>query len=187
MIYSCTEVKTTGPNGTILKPRAAEDAELVCVGEAGGRQYYVGMVGGPQPSEIDLREETMTPEIDSLIKRSQLAAAKKQAVRKDIEENVGDIYDLIADQAKTIEFLFVLVSRMADEYLGGNALSADKKADYLARVQAVTGALDANQITLRGDFTDPNAMLSEVMGRTNYINSAVKTSYAEKIDALVNL
>lgn len=186
MIYSCLHIDTTGPNGTQLRPRPAEDNELIYIGEISDRHFYVGTVGDNQPADIDLRTETMTYEISALIKKSKLASAKKQAVRKDIEENVGDLHDLIADQSKTIEFLFVLVARMAEEFLGGSVIPEAKRTEYLARIQAVTAALDANTITLRGDFTNPDVMLEEVMGRTDAINKIVKSKYAEKIDALVN-
>lgn len=185
-IYSCLHADTSGPNGTQLRPKAAENETLIRIGELNGRHYYAGLAATEQHTEIDLQTEAMSTEIDALIKQSQLANANKQVLRGKIEHQVGDLHDLLADQAKTIEFLFVLVSRMADDYLGGNAISPAKKAEYLSRVQAVTAALDANAVTLRGDFTNPDAMLAEVMGRTDAINNLVKTEYAEKINALVN-
>lgn len=186
-IYSGLHIDTTGPSGTQLRPHSADDADLKYVGEMGGRHYYIGMAGGDQHAEIDLRIESMTPEIDALIKRSQVAAAEKQTLRKNIADEVGDLHDLLADQAKVIEFLFVLTARMAEEYLGGNTIPSAKKTEYLARVQAVTGALDAGGVTLRGDFTDPDTMLGEVIARTDTINTLVKTKYADQINALVQL
>ena len=60
-----------------------------------------------------------------------------------------------------------------------------EKAEYLARVQAVTGALDASAITLRGDYTQPDKMLQDVLGKTDLINKLVKSDYVDSLNALV--
>lgn len=184
-IYSALHIDTVGINGTQLRPRQADSETLVCIGCIGERYFYVGQAHTEQHPEIKLKTETLTDEIEQLIKKSQLASANKSALRAKIAEDVGDIHDLIADQAKTLEFLFVLVARMADEFLGGTAIPADRKAEYLARVQAVTGALDASAITLRGDYTQPDKMLQDVLGKTDLINKLVKSDYVDSLNALV--
>ncbi len=186
-IYSALHIDTTGANGTQLRPKQEENSTLSYIGEITGRHYYIGLAGIEQHTEIDLRQEQSSDAIDALIKGSQLAKAGKQSLRRDIENNIGDVHDLLADQAKTIEFLFVMVARMAEEFLGGAAITPATRTEYLARVQSITGALDAGAVTLRGDFTQPDKMLTEVLGKTDAINKMVKAQYVDKINELIAL
>jgi hypothetical protein len=81
MVYSCLYIETTGPNGSILRPKAAEDTELSFIGTKDGRDFYIGTAAPEQHAEIDLRQEDSTT-IEPLLKNSPKAKALKQYLRK---------------------------------------------------------------------------------------------------------
>ena len=186
MIYSCIEYKTEGANGTTLYPKAKEDNTLVLIGKKDGRNYYVGLADEEQHQEIDFKQESMSPDIDEMIKTSQFSSAIKQSVRSQIHKEVGDTEDLIADQGKMIEFLLMLTCRMAEEYLGGEPIPTDTKADYLGRVHAILNAVDSDAILLRTQLEDTDAMVNRLMSKQNNINHIVEDTYLKKIKDLVN-
>ena len=186
MIYSCIEYKTDGANGTSLFPKAKEGSSLVLIGERLGRKYYAGLADVNQHSEIDLRHEVMDFEIDEMIKKSQFASAAKQTVRNKVSRDVGDVYDLVADQAKMIEFLLMLTCRMADSYLGGVEIPSDVKAVYLSRVQAILNAVDADQVLLRTQLEDSDIMAQRLLFKQDAINQIVKQDYLDKLKELID-
>lgn len=180
MIYSCLHVDTTGPDGTSLRPRAVTDGELNYIGEQGGRHWYVGMASQDQQADIDLREEPMA-DVSNLIKQSQMASALKQGLRKRLTSEVGDLHDLIADQSKIIEFIYVMLARISADYLGGQPMSIDARASYLQRTQAVLHAIDSGQATLRGSFEDMDSVLQNMIHRQSRINELVRDEYVLKL------
>lgn len=116
----------------------------------------------------------------------QLAAARlelpairqlKASTRRRIEAEVGDVHEILADQARQIEALTALVSRMAAEYLGGTAMDEATKATYLQRVEAIVGALDDGSLTLRGDMEEADVMIMTALERSNRINEIVGNEY----------
>lgn len=101
----------------------------------------------------------------------------KASTRRKIEAEVGDVHELLADQAKQIEALTVMVCRMAADYLGGTAMNDATRATYLARVESVVSALDSGSLTLRGAAEGPDDMLARVLARTSRINQIVGEEY----------
>lgn len=101
----------------------------------------------------------------------------KAAARRKIEREVGDVHEMLADQAKQIEALTAMVCRMAAEYLGGTAMDQATKDTYLARVEMVVSALDSGQLVLRGGQEGTDDMLVKVLARTSRINQIVGTEY----------
>lgn len=101
----------------------------------------------------------------------------KAAARRKIDREVGDIYEIAADQAKQIEALTALTARLAADYLGGTAMSEATRSTYLQRVENIVGALDSGSLTLRGDLEGANEMISKVLGRSNRINEIISEEY----------
>jgi hypothetical protein len=182
MIYSALHVDTTGPNGTSLRPKAADDSSLNYIGERDGRHWYVGTAAAEQHAGIDLREEPAV-DVSDLIKKSQMAAALKQGLRKRVTGEIGDLHDLIADQSKIIEFLYVMLARLSADYLGGDPMSQEDRDRYLPRAQAVLLAIDSGQAVLRGSFEDMDAVLQNMIHRQSRINELVRDEYVAKIEA----
>ena len=110
----------------------------------------------------------------------------KSSVRRKIESEQGCIYDLVADQAKQIEALTVLVSRMAADYLGGPAMSNEHRAAYLARVSAVIEGLDNGTLKLRGDAEGTDDMLNRVLHRASRINEIVEEEYLTRRNTVMS-
>src|SRR5690554_74494 len=118
------------------------------------------------------REPTEQERAAALLELPAIRQLKANARRK-IEAEMGDLHELVADQAKQIEALTALVSRMAADYLGGTAMSEETKGVYLARVESIVSALDSGSLTLRGDLEAPDAMLMRLLGRANRINEII--------------
>jgi hypothetical protein len=181
MIYSALHVDTTGPNGTSLRPKAADDSSLNYIGERDERHWYIGAAAADQHAEIDLREEP-DADVSDLIKSSQMAAALKQGLRKQIDEEVGDIYDLLADQSKMLEMIYAMLTRMSVEYFGGTPIPEHTRLQYLARATAVVQAMDSGQAVLRGSFEDMDAVLGTIIERQSRINAIVRDRYVGKVN-----
>jgi len=129
-----------------------------------------------EPTEQELAQALLElPAIRSL----------KQSVHRKIEAEVGDVHEILADQAKQIEALTALVSRMTADYLGGTTMDDTTKATYLARVEMVVGALDSGQLVLRGDQEGTDDMLAKVMARTSRINEIVGEEYLPRRNELM--
>lgn len=101
----------------------------------------------------------------------------KAFTRRKIETEVGDLHEIVADQAKQIEALTVMLCHLSAEYLGGTAMSADAKTTYLARVESVLAAIDCGALQLRGDLEGADDMLEKTLARTNRINQIVGNEY----------
>jgi len=101
----------------------------------------------------------------------------KAAARRKIEREVGDVHEILADQAKQIEALTALVSRMAADYLGGTVMDEATKTTYLQRVETIVGALDSGSLTLRGDMEGADTMIMKVLERSNRINEIIAQEY----------
>jgi len=181
MIYSALHVDTTGPNGTSLRPKAAGDNSLNYIGERDGRHWYIGVASNEQHAGVDLREEPAA-DVSDLIKSSQMASALKQGLRKRVASEVGDLHDLIADQSKIIEFLYVMLARLTADYFGGDPMPQEDRDRYLARAQAVLLAIDSGQAVLRGSFEDMDAVLQNMIQRQSRINELVRDEYVAKIN-----
>jgi hypothetical protein len=109
----------------------------------------------------------------------------KQAARRRIEAEIGDLHEIVADQARQIEALTALVSRMAAEFLGGTSVPPDTRQAYLARVETIVTALDSGALTLRGDLEGADDMLMRLLARANRINEIIGADYLPRRDALL--
>lgn len=101
----------------------------------------------------------------------------KAAARRRIEREVGDVYDLLADQAKQIEALTALLSRMAVEYYGGASPTEEQRQNYLERSEAVIAALDSNDTLMRADAEPAYDLIMRSLGRSSLINKIVSEDY----------
>jgi hypothetical protein len=150
------------------------------LGHAAGVRWYQGSsvpAEGRPPTDDEMATAMLElPAIRSL----------KAAARRKIEAEVGDVHEILADQARQIEALTALVSRMAADYLGGTAMGEATKEAYLARAEHVVAALDSGALTLRGDAEGANDMLEKVMARADRINRIVAADYLPRRNALLN-
>jgi hypothetical protein len=110
----------------------------------------------------------------------------KANTRRRIESEVGDLHEIVADQAKQIEALTVMLCRLSAEYLGGTAMTDDQKTRYLTRVETVLGAIETGQLTLRGDLEAADDMLHKTLARTNRINQIIGESYLPQRNRLID-
>lgn len=144
------------------------------LGSAGGLAWYKIPHGEMAPAG------SRAPTADELSgARLELPAvvSLKQSARRRIEREVGDVHEIIADQARQIEALTALGARMAADYLGGTQMDAETKASYLARVESIVSALDSGALTLRGEAGGPDDMLAKTLDRANRINRIIAEEY----------
>lgn len=141
------------------------------LGHAAGVRWYKAATI-PQSGRAPTSDELAKAHLELPAMRQLKATARRK-----IENEMGDLHDLLADQAKQIEALTALVSRMAAEYLGGTTMSETAKATYLQRVEAVVGALDSGAITLRGDMEEAGEMIMRTLERSDRINEIVGNEY----------
>ena len=137
---------------------------------AGARWYKADAVPaeGRTPTDAELAAANLElPAIRNL----------KASTRRKIEAEVGDLHEIVADQAKQIEALTVMVCRLSAEYLGGTAMTADDKTTYLSRVEDVLAAIASGDLVLRGDLEGADDMLQKTLARTNRINEIVGAEY----------
>ncbi|MFT7880819.1 MAG: hypothetical protein ABXS91_10545 [Sulfurimonas sp.] len=111
------------------------------------------------------------------LRKQQFVLAQKSYARLHIEHDVGDIYDLMADAMKMIEFTLVLASRFAGDSWGTNPIDPAKKEEFMARNKAFLDAVDAGEVTMRGDFDDMDVVMHKMFERVSKINTIVRDKY----------
>lgn len=141
------------------------------LGQAAGVHWYKDTVIPPEG-----REPT-TPEWQAAMLELPSIRSLKQSARRRIELEVGDLHEIIADQARQIEALTALGARIAADYLGGTAMSGETKADYLGRVENIIAGIDGGSLKLRGDEAGAEDMLTKVLSRTSRINEIIAEEY----------
>lgn len=148
---------------------------------------YIGKVGEwdfaylPQEVEQDARiqatiVELTTDERDELAKQ-RFADVRKHGARHLIERDVGDVYDLIADVMKILEFNLMLSSRLAGQIYETNPIAPEILEQYKSRNKTFLDAVDAGQIVLRSNFDDMDMVMTKMFGRISQINTIVKEQY----------
>ena len=152
---------------------------------------YLGNIDGwdyaylPEAVEQDERLQATIIELSDTekeeIKKQQFVSARKSYARLHIENDVGDVYDLIADAMKLIEFNLILSTRLAGEYFGTNPFDATTKEAFKTRNKMFLDAVDAGQITLRGDFEDMDAVMVKMFERVTKINTIVRDKYVAEL------
>lgn len=126
--------------------------------------------------EVEL-VDTLTSEEVEILQKQDFVNNKKLHVRRNIEIEVGDIHDLIADANKMIEFLMVLVSRMAGDYFGTHPFDESTKEAYAKRNSLFLDALDNKLVTIRGDYEDPDKLLQDLVSKFSKTNELVRDLY----------
>lgn len=152
---------------------------------------YLGKVGEwdfaylPQEVEQDARIQATVVELtaderDELAKQ-RFADVRKHGARHLIDKEVGDIYDLMADTMKLLEFNIMLSTRLAGQIYETNTIPPEILEQYKARNKAFLDAVDAGQITLRSEFDDMNLIMMRMFARTSRINEIVRDQYINEM------
>lgn len=115
------------------------------------------------------------------LRKQQFVLAQKSYARVHIEHEVGDIYDLLADAMKMIEFTLVLASRFAGDAWGTNPIDPAKKEEFMVRNKAFLDAVDAGEVTMRGDFDDMDVVMHKMFERVSKINTIVRDKYLSEL------
>lgn len=190
-LYKYQQHVTQGPNGAALDFRNAivEDApRATYLGEIEGWRY----VSVPddaqmpeQPEEIQWQAVDATPDLVEKLKRSRPMRIAKGVVRERIEEEVGDLHDLVADCMRLCEFSLALSLRVSHEVFSGEQMAPEVRQAYAERVQTVLGAMDSGDVVLRGDLEDPDAMIMRLMERYTRISQLLANVYKPRVNDLL--
>ena len=175
MIYQYIPYIEAGVNGYVLHARLGE--EDTRIGEVDGIHYVHSLAPMEQDERIGFKEATLTPELKEKLK----AVRPHKAFTRMKVEDIGDVYDLIADAMKLIEFNMMLTARLAGDLWGTNPIEEAKKAEYAGRNKAFLDAVEAGAITLRGDFEDMDTVMARLMGRVSTINELVRDHYVSEL------
>ena len=158
-------------NGYTL--HAKTDENDTRLGEIDGWHYIHSTEPQEQDERIEWQEVTLTDTEKELLK---LQRPNKNFARMKLED-VGDIQDFIADAMKLIEFNMMLTARLAGDLYGTNPIDAATKEVYKARNKAFLDAVDAGQITLRGDFDNMDVAMARLLERVSKTNQIVRDNY----------
>lgn len=190
-LYKYQQHVTQGPNGAALDFRNAID-------EDAPRATYLGEIEGwryvsvpddaqmpEQPEEIQWQAVEATPDLVEQLKRSRPMRIAKGVVREHIEEEVGDLHDLVADCMRLCEFSLALSLRVSHEVFSGEQMAPEVRQAYAERVQTVLGAMDSGDVVLRGDLEDPDAMIMRLMERYTRISQLLANVYKPRVNDLL--
>lgn len=175
-----------GPDGYTIELRSTDEIQVSQLGVIGEFTYCL-VEGELDLSTLDERleieevTELSADEKSELYKQDYIESHKRQ-VRLNIETEVGDVHDLIADCMKLIELNMVLTARLAGDYLGTNKFTEETKSAYSNRVDSFLGAVDSGALLIRGDYEDPDKMLAKLISSVDKINRLVKDKYFEPVE-----
>lgn len=168
-------------------PEAA--AEIVAdpsifLGEVDGRAYryfpddFDIAQAGEQDPEIDFKKEEDLPN-DVRLQLRQQAYAKflKRDARKNIEEQVGDALDIIADLGQLIEFAIIAVSALWADKAGLVKLDDETIKNYGQRGASVLGFVSDGDLVLRSSYEDPTNMILTLLPRYSKVQQLVRDLY----------
>jgi hypothetical protein len=128
---------------------------------------------------IGLDPSTLTP--DQVVCQKLAVNWKfKLNARFAIEAKVGDVYDLIADQAKRLSMMNRLLLRLSNQVLCGVPMEDPYKTEYSQLVQMYLAGVDAGTIYDRGDLEDDLTMFLTLTVRDKTMADIVKTDYFDK-------
>ena len=179
MIYRYKPYKEDGIYGITLFHKD-EKQELVILGEVDGFTYVYAPTATVQDTRLGWQEVVLDETLKNSLRQSFVFSNHKYFARTKIEA-VGDIYDLVADAMKLIEFNMMLTARLAGDLWGTNPIDATKKAEYAGRNKAFLDAVEAGAITLRGDFEDMDTVMTRLMGRVSRVNELVRDYYVSAL------
>lgn len=172
-IYKCKPHRESGAYGVTIYPKLSD--EDIRIGELDGEIYFSS--NAPLEQELTVEEVALTEEL-----REKLVALMpdKNFLRTKLL-SIGDMQDMIADCMKLIEFNMLLTARLAGDVWAKNTIEPDKKTLYAARNKAFLDAVDAGEVTLRGDFDDMDVVMARMLSRVSAINETVRDSYVTKL------
>lgn len=157
-----------------------EKQEMVTLGEVDGFTYVYAPTQSVQDARLGWEEVVLDEALKNSLRQSFVFNNHKHFARAKIEA-VGDVYDLVADAMKLIEFNMMLTARLAGDLWGTNPIEESKKAEYAARNKAFLDAVEAGAITLRGDFEDMDTVMARLMGRVSTVNELVRDHYVSEL------
>ena len=181
MIYKYKKYIEEGPNGFVLMLKGTEDTQPSYLGEINGWEYGYLPVVVEQDERIQASVVELTTAEKEELRKQRFTEVRKLAARDSIDNTVGDVYDLVADAMKLIEFNMMLTARLAGDLWGTNPIEEAKKAEYAGRNKAFLDAVEAGAITLRGDFEDMDIVMARLMGRVSTINELVRDHYVSEL------
>jgi len=179
MIFSYIPYVKEGAEGFTIRHRDPDNV-MSELGTLGGVVYVYAPATSEQDTRIQWAEVIPDEDLKTRLRNSYMARTRKEFTRMKIEE-IGDVYDLLADAMKLIEFNMMLTSRLAGDLWGTHPIDATTKAEYAARNGAFLDAVGAGTITMRGDFDDMNTLMYKMMARYSQINTIVRDSYVGEL------
>jgi len=184
MIYSFTIYKEEGPLGTTKTLINTEDSDFELLGEVNGVSYaYLpdNITPPQQYNDINFQSTEPTDEVLKQLKLQRFAKTKKIILQDKITDEVGDVYDMMADCMKLIEFNIMLTSRLAADYFGTSPLEGDTRTEYANRNQSFLDQVGSGNILLRGDIENVDLMFERLMLRYSNIQNIVDTEYISEL------
>jgi len=171
MTYKYKHFIEAGVNGYTIHAKM-EEADTA-LGILDGWHYVHSNAPQEQDARIEWQEVELTSEQKELLK---LQRPNKSFTRMKLED-VGDMQDFIADAMKLIEFNMMLTARLTGDIWGTNPIDATTKEVYKARNKAFLDAVEAGQVTLRGEFDDMDAVMARLLKRVSKTNQIVRDNY----------
>ena len=128
-----------------------------------------------QPKECDLKLEELTQELKTAIKKSRFIQIKKDALRENIDLEVGDLYDIVADAMRLVEFNLLLTASIAN--------TMELPANLVENLNCLSPLSDKS-VTLREDFVEVKKDIADTLKRYSAVQELVKTRYADELTRL---
>lgn len=170
---------------------APQSDPSLLLGEVGDRVYryfpddFDIAQAGEQDPEIDFKKEDSLPnDIRLALRQQAYAKFLKRDARKQIEAQVGDTMDVIADMGQLVEFAIIAVSALWAEKAGLAQLDEQTIKNYGQRGAAVLGFVTGGELVLRSSFEDPVNMIKTLLPRYSKIQSIVRDSYIVPLEQL---
>lgn len=179
-VYSYQIIKTEGPYGSILDftgDSVDGKNKFIKLGEIDGTSFvYIPDDVEPAKQHVDINftKVTLTDEQKAALRKQSYAVDLKAELRKQLDISVGDLADIVADQSKLNEFALVLLLRLTADYFGVQKMSDEVKATYQARVMSVLSAIDSGDLLIRGEFDNPDNMITEIAPRYTAMQQKVR-------------
>ena len=109
----------------------------------------------------------------------------KMDVRKNIENNVGDLADLVADLSKRIDLVERMAVRMAYYVYQGLSVPTELRDAYLPLIQDAVTRWDEGTLIARNDIEDPADIQAKLVVRSNKITEIIRDDYLAKLEPIV--
>lgn len=178
MIYKYKRFTEQSHNGTSLDIKGKEVSYL---GNIDGWDYAYSKDDLELDTRLQAQVVDLSDEEKTELKKQRFSVVRKLYVRDRIDTHIGDVYDLVADAMKLIEFNMMLTARLAGDVWGTNPIAEEKKSEYAGRNKAFLDAVDAGAITLRGDFENMDVVMARLMERVSTINKLVRDNYVSEL------